>query len=221
MWLFSPGLTLVDVTMRIFAVMIIVFLILPLHECAHGWVAYKLGDRTAKCMGRLTLNPFVHFDPLGAIGILLFSFGWAKPVPVDASNFQKPRRDMAITAAAGPLSNILAAILGGLIVNFLLIFELGIAKLWIETFFAYYIMLNIGIAVFNLIPLAPLDGFRIAEAFIPQKYLVSYYRHYHLITLSVFLLLLLGVLSIPLMFAENFLYNFVMWLTALPFVAFS
>ena len=218
MWIFSPGLTLVDVVMRILAVIIIVFLILPLHECAHGWVAYKLGDGTAKAMGRLTLNPLVHFDPLGAIGILLFSFGWAKPVPVDASNFSKPRRDMAITAAAGPLSNLLAAIIGGFIVNFVMLFNLGAARPWVETFFSYYIVLNIGIAVFNLIPLAPLDGFRIAEAFIPQRFLVSYYKHYHMITIGVFLLLLFGVLTVPLMIAENFLYSFVMWLTALPFV---
>lgn len=218
MWIFNPGITLIDVVMRIFAVLIIVFLILPLHECAHGWVAYKLGDRTAKMMGRLTLNPLVHFDPLGAIGILLFSFGWAKPVPVNATNFSKPRRDMAITAAAGPLSNLLAAIIGGLIVNFITLFNLGAARPWIETFFSYYIVLNIGIAVFNLIPLAPLDGFRIAEAFIPQRFLISYYKYYHVITIGIFLLLLFGVLSIPLMLAENFLYNFVMWLTSLPFV---
>ena len=221
MWIFNSGITIMDVMMRIFAVLLIVFVILPLHECAHGWVAYKLGDRTAKAMGRLTLNPLVHFDPLGAIGILLFSFGWAKPVPVDASNFKNPRRDMAITAAAGPLSNLFAAIVGGLIVNFLTLFNLGVAKPWVETFFSYYVMLNIGIAVFNLIPLAPLDGFRIAEAFIPQKYLVSYYKYYHVITISIFILLLLGILTIPLMFVEGFLYRFVMWLTALPFNIFS
>ena len=119
MWLFTPGLTLMDLVMRLFAILMVVFLILPLHECAHGWVAYRLGDNTAKVTGRLTLNPLVHFDPLGAIGVLLFSFGWARPVPVDASNFRKPRRDMALVAAAGPLSNLLAAIIGGLIVNFI------------------------------------------------------------------------------------------------------
>ncbi len=221
MWLFNSGITLMDVIMRILAVLIIVFLVLPLHECAHGWVAYKLGDPTAKMAGRLTLNPLVHFDPLGALGILLFSFGWARPVPVDASNFKNPRRDMAITAAAGPISNLLAAILGGLLANLFGLFSFGAASVWISTFFSYYIVLNIGIAVFNLIPLAPLDGFRIAESFIPERFIISYYRHYNIITLLVFLLLFLGVLTIPLVFLENIIYSFVIWLTALPFAFFA
>lgn len=221
MWLFNSGITLMDVVMRIMAVLIIVFLILPLHECAHGWVASKLGDPTAKLTGRLTLNPLVHFDPLGALGILLFSFGWAKPVPVDASNFKNPRRDMAITAAAGPISNLIAAILGGLLANFFALFNLGTASVWISTFFSYYIVLNIGIAVFNLIPIAPLDGFRIAEAFVPERFIISYYKYYNIITLSVFLLLFLGVLTIPLIFLENIIYGFVMWITGLPFVFFA
>lgn len=221
MWLFNPGITLMDVVMRILAVLIIVFLILPLHECAHGWIALKLGDPTAKLSGRLTLNPLIHFDPLGALGILLFSFGWAKPVPVDASNFKNPRRDMAITAAAGPISNLLAAIFGGLLANLFALFHFGAPSMWLSTFFSYYIVLNIGIAVFNLIPLAPLDGFRIAEAFIPERFLISYYKYYNIITLSVFVLLFLGVLTIPLMFLENIIYSFVMWLTALPFAFFA
>lgn len=220
MWLFTPGLTLMDLVMRLFAILMVVFLILPLHECAHGWVAYRLGDNTAKVTGRLTLNPLVHFDPLGAIGVLLFSFGWARPVPVDASNFRKPRRDMALVAAAGPLSNLLAAIIGGLIVNFIDLLHFGVAQIWIDTFFSYYISLNIGIAVFNLIPLAPLDGFRIVEAFIPERFLISYYKHYHMITLVVFLLLLFGILSVPLVFLESLVYGLVMKITALPFALF-
>lgn len=221
MWLFNPGITLMDVVMRILAVLTIIFLILPLHEFAHGWVAYKLGDPTAKLMGRLTLNPLVHFDALGAFWMLLFDFGWARPVPVNASNFKNPRRDMAITAAAGPILNVLAAIAGGLLSNFFALFHFGVTSVWINMFFSCYIMLNIGIAVFNLIPLAPLDGFRIAEAFMSEKALSWYYRHYNVIVISAFFLLLLGVLNIPLMLLEAAIYAFVKWITALPFVFFA
>lgn len=221
MWIFNPGITLMDVVMRILAILIIVFLILPLHECAHGWVASKLGDPTAKLTGRLTLNPLVHFDPLGAFWMLIFDFGWARPVPVDASNFKNPRRDMAITAAAGPISNLLAAILGGFLANLFALFQLGTVSAWISTFFSCYIMLNIGIAVFNLIPLAPLDGFRIAEAFMSEEALSWYYRHYNTIVIVVFFLLLLGVLNIPLMLLEGVVYAFVRWFTYLPFAFFA
>lgn len=122
MWFLQPNLSFLDVIARIVAVLTIIFLILPLHECAHGWMAYKLGDDTAKRSGRMTLNPLAHFDPIGALSILLFNFGWAKPVPVDPRNFKNPRKDNALTALAGPISNLLAAIAGGLILNFILLF---------------------------------------------------------------------------------------------------
>ena len=88
---------------------------MPLHELAHGWVAYKFGDRTAKNAGRLTFNPLVSIDPWGALMILLFGFGWARPVPVNPNNFKNPRVGMAVTAAAGPISNFLAALIGAFI----------------------------------------------------------------------------------------------------------
>lgn len=221
MWLFTPGITLMDVIMRILAVLIIVFLILPLHEYAHGWTALRLGDPTARLAGRLTLDPLVHFDPLGAFWLLIFDFGWAKPVPVDASNFKNPKRDMAITAAAGPIANLLAAVVGGFIANFFALFNFGVASVWLKAFFACYIMLNVGIAVFNLIPLAPLDGFRIAEAFMSESALEWYHRHYNLIAISVCVLLLIGVLSLPLRLLEGLVYLFITWITSLPFVFFA
>ena len=99
----------------ILASLVVIFLILPLHELAHGWVAYRLGDRTAKYSGRLTLNPLAHLDPMGALSLLLFGIGWAKPVPVDSRNFKNPKTGMAVTAAAGPLSNLLAALVGAVL----------------------------------------------------------------------------------------------------------
>lgn len=216
MWLLRPGLTFEEVVIRIIAILLIVFLILPLHECAHGLVACKLGDPTAKNMGRLTLNPLVHFDALGSVGILLFGFGWAKPVPIDARNFKNPRRDMAITAAAGPLSNIMAAIVGAFVINFIRAFGAGNA-LWINILLNNYVLINVGLAVFNLIPLIPLDGSKIIEAFIPEKILVKYYQNARVITMIVFFMLLFGFLSVPLAFLQNVLYDFIIKITAMPF----
>ena len=113
----SQNLDFFQVLMYIFSVLMIIFLVNPLHECAHGFVAYKLGDRTAKNMGRLTLNPLAHLDYMGAVTMLLVGFGWAKPVPINPRNFKNPKVGMSITALAGPVSNFLAAILGGLIYN--------------------------------------------------------------------------------------------------------
>ena len=107
MWFLQSTLTFREVLMRLLASVVIIFTVLPLHEYAHGWVAYKLGDNTAKYSGRLTLNPIEHIDPLGALGILLFGFGWAKPVPIDSRNFKNPKSGMALTALAGPASNII------------------------------------------------------------------------------------------------------------------
>ena len=110
--------SLADFLGYIVASLAIVMLVLPLHEAAHGFAADKLGDPTARYMRRLTLNPFAHIDWLGAAFIMLFGFGWAKPVPVNMRNFDKPKRDMALTALAGPLSNLIAAFIG----MFLLLF---------------------------------------------------------------------------------------------------
>lgn len=219
--IFAPGLTLMELTMKILAALTVVFLVLPLHEYAHGFVASKLGDNTAKALGRLTLNPLVNFDPFGAIGVLLFNFGWSKPVPVDASNFKNPKRDMAIVAAAGPISNFCAAIIGGLMMNFLTLLNLIPLQIWANTFFMYYIYLNLGIAVFNLVPLPPLDGFRILEAFLPERFLVSYYKHHFTIRLVVFFLFFFGFLSVPLVFLENRICSFVVRITAFPFLLFA
>lgn len=220
MWFFQSGISFTDILMRILSVLVIIFLILPLHECAHGFVAYKLGDPTAKNSGRLTLDPIPSIDPIGALGILLFGFGWAKPVPVNPNNFRNPKRDMAITALAGPMSNILAAIIGGLLFHAVLLFHSLISTQimqLITVFFQYYILINIGLAVFNLIPLPPLDGSRILAAFMSDKTIYNYYKYQNAIMIAVFILIFTGILSIPLSFIQSFLYKFVMTITALPF----
>ncbi len=219
MWFLQYGLTFMDVLMRILATFIIVFLILPLHELAHAWVAYKLGDKTAKALGRLSFNPIAHFDPIGAVCILLFNFGWAKPVPVDPRYFKNPRRDMALVALAGPLSNFLAAIVGGFLFHISTIVAVS-NNTWAHLFLSYYIIMNITLAVFNLLPLHPLDGSKILEAFIPQKFIMKYYQNYRMITLILFLLLFFGFFSGPLAFFAEILYNFVIKIAALPFSIF-
>ncbi len=140
-----------------------------IHEYAHGWVAYKLGDPTAKAYGRLTLNPLSHIDPVGAISMILFKFGWSKPVPINESNFERRELGTALTALAGPLSNaILVLILGA--IN--LIFRPNLDSILGSLLFVFT-MVNISLAVFNLLPIPPLDGHKIVRALLPKK--IRYY----------------------------------------------
>ena len=201
--------------MQILAVAFIIFCILPLHEFAHGWMAQRLGDNTAKLQGRLTLNPLASLDPMGALMILLFGFGWAKPVPVDPRYFKNPKKGMALTALAGPVANILAALAGALILNILAFF--GVSHVLVLIFFTYYIRINAMLAVFNLLPVPPLDGSRIVAAFLPDRMMWQYYRYQRQIVLVLFLLLFLGVLDRPLAVVDNLVESAVYWVASLPF----
>lgn len=163
-----------------------VLLVLPLHELAHGFVAYKLGDPTARSLGRLTLNPIKHLDPIGALSLVFLRVGWAKPVPINPRYFKKPKRDMALVALAGPLSNILLAFL--LAPIWLLLLNLYIST-YVEAsllskllytlldFVGILHIINISLALFNLIPIPPLDGSRILSAFLPDKANMWIYRN--------------------------------------------
>jgi Zn-dependent protease len=163
-----------------------ILIALTVHELAHGFVAKYYGDRTAEEAGRLTLNPLAHLDILGTIMLFFGPFGWAKPVPVNPLFFEDPRRDMAYVAVAGPLSNIFLAALSGLFLR------LGIVAP--ESPFAAFLyisfMINIGLAVFNLLPVYPLDGSRILMAFLNNDQ-----SHAYLKVMRVVPLMFLGMIT--------------------------
>lgn len=215
MWFLQSGLTFQSLIARIFAILVIVFLVLPFHEYVRSLVAYKLGDDTPKILGRLTLNPLVHFSGLGAVSLLLFDFGWAKHVPINPRNLDNPKRDLALIGISGPLSYILAAIIGGLFLNFVPFIQTSEFTQGIVQFIFYYISINISLAVFNLIPLAPLDGFLIIEAFIPRKFTEKYYKNSHVISLIIIILLFFGFFNSSITFLERILYNFIVKITHL------
>ncbi|MBQ3064154.1 MAG: site-2 protease family protein [Clostridia bacterium] len=183
----------------------IVMLSLSLHETAHGYVAWRLGDPTAKSLGRLTLNPIKHLDPLGFLSMALTGFGWANPVPVNSRYFRKPRRDIALVAAAGPVSNLLLAALFLLVLRFLGYGylatltpknELQFNLIYFTVLFLYYgVYMNITLAVFNLLPVPPLDGSRILYRLLPPRLYYKVMQHERVIVLVVLILLILGPLS--------------------------
>ena len=215
--IFSGGtVDLASIVMQILAVLFVIFCILPVHEYAHGKVALKLGDPTAKNMGRLTLNPLASIDPMGALFILLFGFGWAKPVMVDPRYFKKPKRDMALVSLAGPVSNLLAALAGAFVYNLILVIFKSV-PLFIGIFFMYYIVINVSLAVFNLIPIPPLDGSKILAAFLPDRVLYKFYRYQNVFMMVLMLLLFSGILDYPLSIFNSAVQTGVMWLASLPF----
>lgn len=140
---------------------------LVFHEFSHAYTAYRLGDRTAAYQGRLTFNPLAHLDPFGSLMILFVGFGWAKPVPVDARNLYHPRRDIMLISFAGPASNLLLGLIGGILFRFLA--GAGILSSAMELMLYLFIRINITLAVFNLIPLPPLDGSQIFSGMMMRK----------------------------------------------------
>jgi Zn-dependent protease len=199
-----------DITQRIIISAFPILIAITFHEVSHGFVANRLGDPTAKMMGRLTLNPIAHIDPIGTILmpfmlIVLtqgqFVFGYAKPVPINPMNFKNPKKDMAISAAAGPITNILLAIASILILKFIVVpLSFLLPESVTETVFTPVAMIlkssviiNVVLAAFNMIPIPPLDGGRVLTGFLPTKQAISFSRIEPFGFLIVLILIMTGI----------------------------
>ena len=196
---------------------IVLLTAIPVHEAAHAYVADKLGDPTAKYMGRLTLNPMAHFDLMGSVAMLVFGIGWAKPVPINPLKFKDQKKGMAISAAAGPISNVIVAAI-----------SLAIAKIiWyasyvtgvntvistLYTIFRSMCFINISLAIFNLIPIPPFDGSRIFNYFLPDKFYFKIMEYEQYIMIGLLVVLFTGILDLPLGILSGLVYNAVDKLT--------
>lgn len=193
-----------DISLTSFIASIPIFIVaMVIHEVAHGWVANKLGDPTARTLGRLTLNPMVHIDPFGTVilPILLIVthspviFGWAKPVPINFFGLSNPKRDIIWVGLAGPLANIVFAFM--LFILFSVLFHL-LPVIWIPltgSIISYSILVNLVLAAFNLIPIPPLDGSRILFGLLPTRLAVKYMRIERYGILILFLLLWFGLID--------------------------
>ena len=201
-------------TENLIMLLVRIFVILccfPVHECAHAWTADRLGDPTPRQMGRISLNPFRHLDLFGTLTIFLFGVGYAKPVPVNLRYFRRPKRDFALTAVAGPLSNLLMAVIFLLILRFL-------PSPTSARSLKYYLMLsmynaayiNVSLAVFNLIPIPPLDGSRVLTAILPDKayHTVLKYERYSMIALIGLLIIFNRIGFSPISYLSSAVFRF-------------
>ena len=187
---------------------------IPFHEAAHAYASNKLGDPTAKNMGRLTLNPVAHFDIMGALCMLLTGIGWAKPVPINAYNFRDRKKGMALSAAAGPLSNLLLAFLSLIIAKIIFYTDAsGTVASTLFTIFTTMTNINIMLAIFNLMPFPPFDGSRIFAIFLPQNLYFKIMDYEQYIFWGVFALLIFGVFDKPLYYLNGVVYNALLYLT--------
>lgn len=209
--LLRNGFDLGNLIIYVFSMAFVVFCTLPVHEYAHALVATKLGDRSPRLQGRLTLNPMAHISPIGALMILLVGFGYAKPVSVNPRNFKNPKKGMALVAVAGPVSNMLMGFIAEFFAILCLKFSVNAGEsflLWaVYMFFNYAAIVNIQLAVFNFLPIPPLDGSRILQLLIPSKYYYKFLQYERYIILVVFALLFMGVLTVPLSYITSFFYN--------------
>lgn len=212
----------------LFSTAFVIFCTMPIHEYAHAWVATKLGDQTPRLSGRLSLNPTAHISPIGALMILIFGFGYAKPVSVNPRNFKDAKKGMAITALAGPVSNLLMALVFVFLLQLVAFLAPRDVYLMLSSgdttiagaiykFFFFVAVVNINLAVFNLLPIPPLDGSRILQLLIPNKYYYKFLEYERYIVLIVFILLFTGILSAPLEFLSEKVFDLFYLITSLPF----
>ena len=180
-----------------------IVLCLSIHEAAHGGAAYLLGDRTAHDSGRLTLSPLAHIDPAGFICLLLFGFGWARPVPVNISNFKNRRTGMAVTALAGPAANFVTAFIAYCLYFVVWIYGNSVFMQVLGEFLAIVASMSVGLGVFNLIPVHPLDGSRVLDAYLPFSWSLKLQRYQPVIILLFIFALWRGWLDIVMMRVSN------------------
>ena len=196
---------------------VIILLILPLHEFAHGWMARRFGDDTAEANGRLTLNPLMHLDPLGSVLLLFTGFGWAKPVPINPARMNNPRKGIIWTSLAGPFSNLLAALVGMILLQVEAPFHAAnISNTTLATIYYClyaFVDVNISLAVFNLVPIPPLDGSKVLMMLLPYRKSYWMQQHQQILSVVLWILILSGALSIPLRYLSNWIMNFFIWAT--------
>lgn len=216
----SGDFDIIDLIIYVSSMAFVVFCATPLHEFAHALIAVKLGDDTPRLRGRLTINPMAHIDKRGALMIFLFGFGYAKPVEVRMRRFKKPKRDMALVALAGPLCNILQSLVLLFIYNALYYFGSStnnIMMTYMGLFFFYAAVINVNLAVFNLLPIPPLDGSRLATALLPAKYYYKIMQYERYIMIGLFVLLFTGILSTPLSLLSGVVISLLDAVASLPF----
>ncbi|MEW8995672.1 site-2 protease family protein [Clostridium sp.] len=183
-----------------------ILIAVSLHEFAHGYASYKLGDPTPKATGRLSLNPLAHLDPVGTICLLFFHFGWAKPVQVNPYYYKDKRRGMALVGLAGPMMNFLIALICAFAIEIILKVTGGYGGdviLFMFNLLNYTYIINIGLGVFNLIPFPPLDGAKIVGALLPEEKYFKYMKYERYGQLIIFALLMSNFLDGPLMIARK------------------
>ncbi len=215
--LISGNFDLLSLIINLFSRLFVIFCTMPIHEYAHALIATKLGDQTPRLSGRLTLNPMAHISPLGAFMIIFCGFGYAKPVSVNPRNFKDAKKGMALTAIAGPVSNLIMGFVFVFLAVLFANFESTLITNSIYLFFLYAATININLAVFNLLPIPPLDGSRILQLFVPSKYYYKFLQYERYVVIVVFILILTGVLSTPLSWMSQFILRFFFKLASLPF----
>ncbi len=215
--IFSGDADFFTLMIKLFSRLFVIFCTMPIHEYAHALIATKLGDQTPRLSGRLTLNPMAHISPLGALMIVLCGFGYAKPVSVNPRNFKDSKKGMALTAIAGPISNLIMGFLFVFLSELFYNLEPSLLTSSFYYFFYFAAVVNVNLAVFNLLPIPPLDGSRILQLLIPAKYYYKFLEYERYIVIVVFILILTGVLTKPLSLISSLFLNLFEKIASLPF----